>query len=456
MLPLSRNLRNKLSRAACFFVLLLLIFIVSGCNKLFHADGAPLKGRTVTLGVTVPETPPPVAKPVQNTDEKNAAVFENTRKAPVDSRLIPNADTSISAPVPYLPQKNAKSLAFGRKSMISNGYDKVLENSTITEDMVLRGTVLVKGYLVVAPQATLKIEPGTFLRFAGSGQSGQHAKLLVQGRLVCSGTRERPITFTSEFLDATPSDWGGIIFLGSEKKNALEHCVISGGTSAIEARNSSIVAKDIVITNSIAGITLHDSISAISFANISRCDTAIHFIDSEVDMKSLQLRENRVGILAIKSSFTLSSSNLRANAQEAVLADSCRFKINGSNLLSNRTGAYIKAGDVQIQQSSFSGNRESGLVLANCKARILNSSFRSNSASGIFVESARGSVSSSLFSQNKNANIVFSNNGSFTAFLNWWDSVDETAIEKTIKEASGKMIHLDFSPFLTSKPPLAP
>ena len=39
------------------------------------------------------------------------------------------------------------------------------ENATITEDVSWRGSVVVKGALVVAPQATLRIEPGTAIRF---------------------------------------------------------------------------------------------------------------------------------------------------------------------------------------------------------------------------------------------------------------------------------------------------
>ena len=37
----------------------------------------------------------------------------------------------------------------------------------LTEDTVWRGTIHVKGSVVVAPQATLRIDPGTIVRFAG-------------------------------------------------------------------------------------------------------------------------------------------------------------------------------------------------------------------------------------------------------------------------------------------------
>ena len=62
---------NVARRCGCSFwcsrFILLALFLPFGplgCQMLFHDEGAPLKGQTVNLALTVPETPPPASKPL--------------------------------------------------------------------------------------------------------------------------------------------------------------------------------------------------------------------------------------------------------------------------------------------------------------------------------------------------------------------------------------------------------
>ncbi|MBC7961419.1 MAG: hypothetical protein H7Y05_00575, partial [Steroidobacteraceae bacterium] len=68
------------------------------------------------------------------------------------------------------------------RSLSAGGAALVQERVLLTEDVTWRDTVLVKGYVVVAPQATLRIEAGTVVRFAGTGDSSDAARLVIQGR----------------------------------------------------------------------------------------------------------------------------------------------------------------------------------------------------------------------------------------------------------------------------------
>ncbi|NTW81717.1 MAG: hypothetical protein HGB32_16490, partial [Geobacteraceae bacterium] len=44
----------------------------------------------------------------------------------------------------------------------------VYDGAVITEDVTWRGSILVRGFVVVAPQATLRIDPGTIVRFTAT------------------------------------------------------------------------------------------------------------------------------------------------------------------------------------------------------------------------------------------------------------------------------------------------
>ena len=109
------------------------------------------------------------------------------------------------------------------------------ENITLSEDVTWRGTVLIRGYLVIAPQATLRIEPGTVVRFMKSAITRQLPRLVIMGRIQCNGTAEKPVLFAPNFTDAAKGDWNGILLLASEKRNLFEHCRIEGSEIGLEA-----------------------------------------------------------------------------------------------------------------------------------------------------------------------------------------------------------------------------
>lgn len=424
--------------------------LLAGCQKLFHDEGAILKGQTVTVGVTVPETPPPAVKPVQVTKQESAAEGV-ARIKPVDTQFLPTQEPSRSLPAfsPAPTTTVVTDTSQRVRTQITRG-DTVLSGKLITEDTVLRGSVVVKGSLIVAPQATLRLEAGTQLRFAGGVDSAQRPRLVVQGRLVCAGTAERPVLLSAAFDEARPGDWGGVVLLGSEKKNSLDHCRIEGAETGLDARQSQVTARHIAITRCLIALALHDSTASLTAIDLSRSDIGLQFIDSELELRDAKLWENRQGALGIRSTCTLSSLLLQRNSQEGLAADQCRYRVIGSSAVENRIGIYLKDGEGQIQQSRFSRNREAGLMVAGSKLRVQQSSFQGNLGVGLRLDSTRGMAINNAFSLNEGGNLVITGNESFVALLNWWGGSDERQI------AAGISGRVPYAPFLTSRPALAP
>ncbi len=127
------------------------------------------------------------------------------------------------------------------------GTTVVYDGAVLTEDVTWRGSILVKGFVVVAPQATLRIDPGTVVRFAATAAQ-QLPNLVVQGRLHAAGTGERPIMLTSDRSRPARGAWGGIVLLSTEKRNLLEHCRIEYAETGIDLRFSTITLKTVSIT----------------------------------------------------------------------------------------------------------------------------------------------------------------------------------------------------------------
>lgn len=440
------------------FMLLALFLMLGplGCQMLFHDEGAPLKGQTVNLALSVPETPPPASKPL-NAEPDPAIRSVAKTPPPLDTRLLPQ----------QAPAEQGSSLLPTSAPVVANSpyprsivtkADTVLVERTITEDTSLRGTVLIKGSLVVAPQATLRIEAGTRLRFQRQSGALQNPRLVVQGRLVCAGTAQKPVFFGPAFHDAQASDWGGLLLLSSEKKNSLEHCRVEGAEVGIEARYSQFVGRGLEIARSREGVALFDSLATLQTTTVSRCDRGFTASDSELELREVTLRENRQGASMLRSSLVISASQFRGNSQEGLVAEQCRFRISGSSATDNRIGILLQGGDGQLQQCRFSLNRASGLSLIGSRVRIIHSSFQDNLGVGLRIEGARGSVVQSSFSHNHGGNLVNAGSDGFAAVLNWWGFVDEARIAEGIQDATraAGIGRVSFVPFLLNRPALAP
>lgn len=445
----------------CIGMLFLLLLVTGplGCQRLLYGEGGLLEGETsVNFAVTVPETPLPVSKPLPVTAEPQTAVVSKP-PPPLPPRLLPQDAPVVREPslAAAMPAAALNSNPQQARVAITRA-DTILAGRTISEDTVLRGTVLVKGSLVVAPQATLRLEPGTSLRFQRDGAGAQHPRLVVQGRLVCAGTLQKPVVISSAFNEALAADWGGVLLLSTEKKNTLDYCHIEGAETAVEARHSQFGSRGLEVRRSREGVALYDSVATLQATAASRCDVGLIAFDSELDLRETTLRENRQGAVVTRSSLVVAASLFRGNSQEGLLAEQCRFKISGCSAIDNRIGMVLKGGDGQLQQCRFTLNREGGLSAVGTRLKIVHSSFQDNLGVGLKLEGARGSVTQSAFNHNKGGNLQHVGSDSFAAVLNWWGVTDDARIAAGIKEAPTTIGggRVSFVPFLLTRPSLAP
>lgn len=430
------------------------LLLVSGCQKLFHDQDALLKGRTVAVSMSVQDTPPPAAQPLSAAEPAVPAAA--LPLPPLDQRLLPNQQS--------VPLKSSQPLAGGSERPAAAARQQFAETATVligrvvTEDLVLRGTVLVRGSLIVASQATLRIEAGTTVRFAADPAALQPARLVVQGRLVVSGTALQPVVLGSVYQQSEPGDWGGVVLLGSEKKNSIEHCRIEGAQTGILAQYAWLSAKGLQVTGALRGIELHGSEGALQGSTVSRCDIGLHLVDSEAELRDSTIRENRQGIVARRSSASLSNVTVSANAQEGLEWLQGRYRISGSVMAGNRTGARFTGADGHLTLCRFHDNRAHGAELVEGQVRIRNSSFRNNGRVGLVLEQVQGMMTGSALHDNQAANLENRGQEPFPALLNWWGSTDQQRIAAGILTAPRQDVLplVLFVPFLKERPATAP
>lgn len=332
------------------------------------------------------------------------------------------------------------------------------ENATLTEDVTWRGSVLVRGYLVIAPQATVRIEPGTTVRFMQSPILRQVPRFVVMGRLHCSGTAKQPVLLTPNVAEPAPGDWGGILFLSSEKRNQLEHVRIEGATTGIDARFSTVAITESAISRSTVGILLRDSTARLTAIDVSACETGLEAFDSELDLRNSSVVHNRCGIAARRTTLVLQGVSVKESEQRGIIADECRIRFNSCELVGNADGVRLGKTEGQIVRSRFVGNRGVGLVLESSRLKIHQSLFADTVGDGIRMDDGQSVIWESAFYGNSGYNLVNRGRERVSAVWNWWGGTREADITAKFfdaaKNAGSGLI--SFFPWLPEKPVAVP
>jgi len=158
--------------------------------------------------------------------------------------------------------------------------------------------------LIVPPEATLSIEPGSVIWFKGSG-------LGVQGTLHIRGTEDDPVRVSGLGSAA----WKGIILENDKKKSTISHCRVSGAQFGLRGYGADVELDHCLFTDNTWNLILERSA-----CDMSRClvrsaqRTGVSIRDSEVMITQSMIVDNRQGGLLVNSTrLNLAQSSLFNN-----------------------------------------------------------------------------------------------------------------------------------------------
>ena len=342
-------------------------------------------------------------------------------------------------------------------SMAAEPATAVYDGKVLTEDVTWRGSILVRGFVVVAPQATLRIEPGTVVRFAASAAQ-QLPNLVVQGRLHAAGTPERPIVLTSDRPGPVRGSWGGIVLLSTEKRNLLERCRIEYAETGIDVRFSTIALKGVSIVQAQTALLSHDGVVQMTGSTVSDSETGIEIYNSEFEGRDTTVDSCQRGYVLYKSAVVLASSKITNNRQTGFEADECRIKITGGEFSGNVLGARIEGGEGQIVMSLFLRNRQTALHLSGSRIKIQRCLFAENIADALRTEDSQALLLNNAFSSNGGFNLYNAGREVVAARQNWWGTTAQPLIGQKIYDASRDKNTgaVQVFPWLNEKPLLMP
>jgi len=332
------------------------------------------------------------------------------------------------------------------------------DGSVLTEDTTWRGSVYVKGSVVVAPQATLRIDPGTVIRFSTAFGTNATAQLVIQGRIQAVGTADLPILMTSDSSRPQRGAWGGIILVATEKKNLIEQCRIENADTGLALFFSSLTLKAVSVIRATTAVRARDSLLQISGGTFSESDIGLEVNDSELEARDMTVSSCRKGCVLHRSAVSLSSVHIVKNTFVGLEVEECRVKIASGTLADNALGATFSGGEGLLLTTRFMRNSGTALQLSAARLKIQRCRFSENRQDAVRLEDGRALLFNNSFSSNGGYNVYNAGSEDVNARLNWWGSAAKSAIASKIFDAAsipstGRVL---LFPWLLEKPPLEP
>ncbi|MGN6531568.1 MAG: hypothetical protein ACTHK0_07430 [Ginsengibacter sp.] len=184
-----------------------------------------------------------------NVDGTSGAEVNNVEINANDSIYVfvqVNAQTSDST-LPFILNDSIQISYNGNKKLVqlrAYGHNAVfLKNKKLTGNVNWNNKLpyVIIGGVQIDTGATLNISPGTKIFLHAD------APFLVDGTLKAMGTKEEPIIFSGDRLDADyknlPASWPGIFFRNTSENNSLNHTIIKNAYQGIVAQNLSTTAE---------------------------------------------------------------------------------------------------------------------------------------------------------------------------------------------------------------------
>lgn len=187
----------------------------------------------------------------------------------------------------------------------AGGPPAIIGDTVITGEMVWQGEITVKGVVAVKRGASLTVTPGTTVKFVKMDRDGNEVgdgEIMVEGRLIAKGTKDKPIRFVSAEANPSINDWSYLQFIASDTGNLLEYCQFENAFAGVMIHYAEVRIVDCLFRNNNRG--LHFNTADLHAEHNTFVDNriGIRFMRFEGDIliKNNQIAGNDIGVLFVR------------------------------------------------------------------------------------------------------------------------------------------------------------
>lgn len=185
------------------------------------------------------------------------------------------------------------------------GDVSIMADHVIDRDTVWEGNILIKGVVSVKRGATLTIKPGTSIKFIRVDQDNNgfgDGEILIEGRLVARGTRDKRIVFTSAEENPQINDWSYVQFIAAEADNIIEYCQFEWAYAGVMVHYSNVKITDCIFTNNNRGLHFNTANLLVDHNNFVNNKVGIRFMrfEGNISVSNNLIRNNDIGVLFVR------------------------------------------------------------------------------------------------------------------------------------------------------------
>jgi parallel beta-helix repeat protein len=313
--------------------------------------------------------------------------------------------------------------------------------STLWQDTVWEGEVLIDGILTVAPGVTLEIRPGTtvrFTRFDSNGDGiGEH-ELFVQGVLRGLGTAAAPVRFTSAEAEPVPGDWGALNVMAADTDSVLEHCVVEYAYRGFHAHFARGRLQDSEFCRNVRGIQFQESTVAIERCRVADNVNGLQFRDSAVTVADSTFSGNYWGVRCVYSEVALQGCRIEGNLVNGANLRDSTVRASGNRVAGNRKGLYLQRSRGTVTANLLLDNSEHGIFLEESDCEVSGNRIAGNGRAGVKWVDSRGRLAGNLLTDNGEYALINDGAAAVDARGNWWGTADSGRIAAAVRDGADR------------------
>jgi len=288
---------------------------------------------------------------------------------------------------------------------ISRGTSKVVKSLFMNRDTVWEGNILVDGLVKVSAGVTLRLMPGTEVRFAkrdhdnnGVGDAG----LFLQGNILALGTSNLPIVFTSGSMKKKEAgDWAGINIIASDiNENIFSNVIVEYANAGIHSHFSTLSLKNCIFRNNRRGLYCQEMRLNISGSKFIGNISGIRCRDLTGTIAGTLLRNNIWGMDCRRVVCSWKDCEFSENAMYGLRVRESDARLSESLFSSNRFGGRFQDSAVMLDKVKAVSNFESGISFKGGRGEITGSAFDKNGLEGVSGKNVSLFVRNSSFTAN--------------------------------------------------------
>jgi parallel beta-helix repeat protein len=292
---------------------------------------------------------------------------------------------------------------------------------------------IISNETIVCANATLTIEPGVEVRFGG------FFNLVIEGRLIAEGAKDKTIKFTSNELEPAAGAWETLWF-NSTQESSLSYCIIEYGLNGITVENGTVTIQNSTVRhNSENGITILDGYVRVEDCEVLNNTMGGIFVSgsSQVNVQNNVISGNGDGIIlngALTSQISITQNQISFNQHSGIL---CEAETYSNTIIVNNT----------VSQNHY------GFCVSSDAVTNITRNYILNNHVGIMYESGTGHQShfNDIIGNDLGMDV---SGASVDATYNYWGS-SSGPYHKTLNPrgkgnpVGGDGVNLDFIFFLT-------